>query len=524
MSNAEEKTASGYGIAGCYHDYTGVPVLANVSFFMRPGEVHGLMGENGSGKSTMIKILTGVVEQRRGSILLDGETVKLHGPRSAQQLGIGVVHQDYHLFPELNVAQNIFGVNAPMPRRRWTRTMDRTKVERTVEELLEELHIEIPSTRPVHQLGPAERKFVEIAGAMILRPRFLILDEPTASLEPTAARSVLEMLDRLRQQGVGLCFVSHRLDEVLNTCDRITVIRDGVVVGDLDRGDADEGQLADMITGGMDAVDRRHRRDWKPSGQIALKVSQLSVGPGRPQIGFEVEKGEIFGLTGLLGAGAETIVRMLGGAEPPKGNIEISGKLRKIRTPVDAQKAGIGYIPEDRKNTGLIREQSVALNISLPSLASVSRGGVLNHNQIDRRAERYKEDLSIKTESIDSPIWTLSGGNQQKVMLGKWLASGAGVLAVEEPTHGVDVGAKVQVHDLLREYADKGGTVVVASTDVSEVLEICDRIGVMRHGELTHIVSAEELTKASATVLGTTDPEQMLETLIETDADVPLAA
>ncbi|MGI9556830.1 MAG: sugar ABC transporter ATP-binding protein [Solirubrobacterales bacterium] len=524
MNEKAAKSSQGYGTAGCYHDYTGVPVLANVNFFMRPGEVHGLMGENGSGKSTLIKILTGVVEQRRGMILLDGETVKLSGPRSAQQLGIGVVHQDYHLFPELTVAQNIFGVNAPMPRKRWTRAMDRTKVERTVESLLEELRIEIPSTRPVHQLGPPERKFVEIAGAMILRPQFLILDEPTASLEPTAARSVLEMLDRLRQQGVGLCFVSHRLDEVTKICDRITVIRDGVVVGDLERGDADEGKLANLITGGMDEIDQKHRRDWTPTGDIALKVSQMTVGPGRPEVGFEVEKGEIFGLTGLLGAGAETIVRMLGGAEPPQGNIEIGGKRWKIRTPVDAQKAGIGYIPEDRKNTGLIREQSVALNISLPSLSSVSRAGILNHNEIDRRAERYKEDMSIKTQSIDSPIWTLSGGNQQKVMLGKWLASGAGVLAIEEPTHGVDVGAKVQVHDLLREYADAGGTVVVASTDVGEVLEICDRIGVMRHGELTHIVSAEDLTKASATVLGTTDAEQMLEALIETDTDVPLAA
>ena len=506
-----------YGIDGCYHDYTGVPVLANVSFSLAPGEVHGLCGENGSGKSTLIKILTGVVQPSRGTIRKGGQEVRLHDPVDAQKLGVGVVHQDYHLFPELTVAQNIFGLNARMPRRPWTRTLDRTKVERTVEGLLDELHIEIPSTMPVHRLGPAERKFVEIASAMILRPQFLILDEPTASLEPTAARSVLEMLRRLRQRGVGLAFVTHRLDEILRISDRITVIRDGLVVRELVEGEADEALLAELITGGLAEQEASRRRRREPSEETAIRVSDLRVGPGRPPVNFEVRRGEIFGLTGLLGAGAETIVRMIGGAQRLQGEIEVDGQPIRLRNPRSALAAGIGYIPEDRKNTGLIREQSVALNISLPSLGSVSRAGVLRRAEIDSRAESYRTDLSIKTSSVGVPIWTLSGGNQQKVMLAKWLASGARVLAIEEPTHGVDVGAKIQVHELLRTFADRGGTVLVASTDVGEVLEICDRIGVMRHGALAQIVSAEQLSKAAVTVLGTSDAEQMLETMIESE-------
>jgi ABC-type sugar transport system ATPase subunit len=517
MSTANtDNTAGGFGIEGCYHDYTGVPVLADVGFRLAPGVVHALVGENGSGKSTLIKILTGALTPRIGTISMNGKPEKLSTPKDAQELGIGVVHQDYHLFPELTVAQNIFGVNASPPRRRWTRTMDRTAVERTVEGLLEELNIEIPSTKCVHMLGPAERKFVEIAAAMLLRPSFLILDEPTASLEPSAARSVLELMDHLRGQGVGVAFVSHRLDEIMKISDTITVLRDGQVVACIPSGDTDEAKLADLITGGMEDT-AADRRDWKPTGDVSVRITDLKVGPGRPSLGFEVERGEIFGLTGLLGAGAETIVRMLGGAEPLTGQLEVDGSPCKVKNPIQAYRLGIGFIPEDRKGTGLIREQSIALNVSLPSLASVSRGGVLQNGEIRNRAEQYRTDLSIKTQTVDQPVWTLSGGNQQKVMLAKWLASGAKVLAIEEPTHGVDIGAKSQVHALLRDFASGGGTVIVASTDVSEVLDLCDRIGVMRHGALAEIVDAAELTRSAVTVLGTRDPEQMLENLIESD-------
>jgi ABC-type sugar transport system ATPase subunit len=515
--STEARAGSRFGIARGGHDYTGVPVLTGVGFEVRSGEVHGLVGENGSGKSTLVKILTGVVQPRAGTLGLDGDKVKLSSPRDAQELGIGVVHQDYHLFPELTVAQNVFGVNAAPPRRPWTRTVDRTRVEQIVEGLLEELGIQIPSTVSIRTLGPAERKFVEIAAAMLLRPRFLILDEPTASLEPAAARAVLDLLDRLRQQNVGLVFVSHRLDEVMRISDRITVLRDGRAIASMPAAETDQDTLAELITGGASAERKKGpQQERKRSGEVVLRVTGLRVGPGRPPVSFEVERGEIFGLTGLLGAGAETIVRMLGGCIPCGGKVEVEGRSSRVDNPRHANRLGIGFIPEDRKDAGLISEQSLALNVSLPSLESVSRFGVLRHPEIDARAERYRADLSIKAQSVDTPVWTLSGGNQQKVMLAKWLASGVRVLSIEEPTHGVDIGAKAQVHDLLRDFVARGGTVVVASTDVGEVLELCDRIGVMRHGALSRIVSADELTRSAATALGTRDPEQMLETLIET--------
>jgi ABC-type sugar transport system ATPase subunit len=509
-----------YGIEHGFHDYTGVPVLTDVSVEMRSGEVLALVGENGSGKSTLIKILTGAVKPRGGRIMLDGEEITLPTPKAAVDRSIGFVHQDYHLFPELTVAQNIFGVNVPPPRRRFSRTIDRTALEQRVEGLLRRLNIEIPSTVLIRSLGPAERKFVEIARAMLLEPRFLILDEPTASLEPSGAQRVLALLDRLRGQGVGLMFVSHRLDEVMQIADRITTLRDGRVVSDAKASELDQDRLADIITGGVAKVDTERTRA-PVDGDVAIAAEDLRLTPGGPPIRFEVRRGEIFGLTGLLGSGAEQVVRMLGGAVPFGGALRVDGSPCKIRTPRDAAAQRIGFIPEDRKAAGLVADQSIANNISLASLGSVSRAGVLSHREIRSRAERYRDGLSIKLRSVDAPVWTLSGGNQQKVMLAKWLASGVKTLVVEEPTHGIDVGGKGQVHELLRRFAADGGTVIVASTDVGEVLDLCHRIGVMRHGALTHVVDAAELTSARITALGSHEPERALEIMIEEETPIP---
>jgi ABC-type sugar transport system ATPase subunit len=505
-----------YAFEDGHHDYTGVPVLLDVNLEMRRGDVLALCGENGSGKSTVIKILTGAVRPRAGRLVLDGRDITLGNPKAAVDRGIGVVHQDYHLFTELTVAQNIFGVNVPPPRRRFSRFIDRSTLERRVEGLLNRLGIEIPSTRLVRSLGPAERKFVEIARAMLLEPRFLILDEPTASLEPSGAQSVLKLLDRLRAQGVGVLFVSHRLDEVMQIADRVTTLRDGRVVSTQPASELDQDRLADLITGGLAKVDTERRRE-PVEGETVVAVENLQVSPTCPPISFTVRRGEIFGLTGLLGSGAERVVRMLGGAEPLVGTLQVEGRRRRLRTPLDARKLRMGFLPEDRKAAGVIADQSIATNISLASLGSVSRAGVLNHAAIRRRAEEYRERLRIKLNSVHEPVSSLSGGNQQKVMLARWLASGVRVLLVEEPTHGIDIGGKAQVHQLLRAFADEGGTVIIASTDVGEVLDVCHRIGVMRHGALTQVLDAADLSSARITALGSHDPERALETLIEED-------
>jgi ABC-type sugar transport system ATPase subunit len=378
------------------------------------------------------------------------------------------------------------------------------------------LEISIPPDLLARELGPAERKFVEIARAMFLEPRFLIFDEPTASLEPHGSASVLSLLERLRADGLGLCFVSHRLDEVLRIADEVTVLRDGERIAHLQRDELTERTLARLITG-SDQPGAAPGRRPVPAGprRTALRVTDLTIAPGSEPIGFEVAEGEIFGLTGLLGSGAAEIVRMVGGAKPARGELEVAGKPASIQTPRDASRLGIGFIPEDRKGAGLIPDQSVAINISLSSLSSVAVAGWLKFRKVTSRALHYRSRLDIKVRSVRAPTRTLSGGNQQKVMLAKWLASGATLLAIEEPTHGVDIGAKRQVHDLLRQFTADGGTIVLASTDVREVLDLCDRIAIMRHGAMTEVLSASELTRAEVTLRGAGDPEALLESLVE---------
>jgi ABC-type sugar transport system ATPase subunit len=514
MTNSADQAR--FGITSAYHHYSGVVVLADVDFELRGGEVHALLGENGSGKSTLIRILTGAQRPSGGTLAIDGEELSLSNPGDANSRGIGVVHQDYHLFPELTVAQNVYGVSGNLPRRRFSRTVDRLEVERRVERLFDELRIDIPATRLVRSLDAAERKFVEIARAMLLKPRFLVLDEPTASLEPAASRSVLDLMSRLREQGVGLMFVTHRLDEVRTIADRISVLRDGRIVERIEPADATEDRMAHAITGGVDRTPTR-ARTVPPEHTIALRIEGVRLSPDRPPVSLAVRRGEIFGLTGLLGSGAATLIRMIGGAQPLPGDAWLDGEQVVIRTPRHACACGIGFIPEDRKAVGLIQDQSIAVNISMASLGSVSKMGVLSRSRITERADGFKERLSIRANSVNQPVAQLSGGNQQKVLLAKWLASGVRVLAVEEPTHGIDVGGKAQVHDLLREFAEQGGTVVVASTDAAEVLDLCDRIGVMRHGGLTQIVATAELSRAAVTAAGARDAEDILDQLIESD-------
>lgn len=506
--------ATTIGIRAATHDYSGVRALQDVDFELRSRSIHGLVGENGSGKSTLIKILTGAVRPTAGTIYVNGSEVSFSSPVDAQRYGIGVVHQDYHLFPDLSVAANVYGVSKTPPRRRWSRTVDKREVERRVEQLFGELGIKVAPQAMVRELGAAERKFVEIARAMLLRPRFLILDEPTASLEPKAAHSVLALLERLREQGVGLAFVSHRLDEVLRISNQITVLRDGRQVASPRNERIGEERLAELIVGSKPIVSGDGARSV--GEEIAVRVRGIRLSPGVRPVEFEVRRGEIFGFTGLVGSGAAEVVRMLGGAIPLLGEVEIEGATATIRSPRDASRAGIGFIPEDRKGVGLVADQSVAINISLPSLRRVANLiGWMNRRLLLARANEYRERLAIRASSVQAPVNTLSGGNQQKVMLAKWLASGVRILAVEEPTHGIDIGGKAQVHELLRELTSGGGTVIVGTTDVHEALTLCDRIAVMRHGMLLEVLDTEELTHADLTAMGTRDSDELLSQLIE---------
>ena len=514
----EGATGTRFGVRDATHLYSGVPALQDVSFELDGGSVHGLVGENGSGKSTLIKVLTGALRPSAGTLYLaeggNEREVSFSLPANAQADGIGVVHQDYHLFPDLTVAANVLGISESPPRRRWSRTVDKRALDARVHGLLESLGVDLRADRMVRDLGAAERKFVEIARAMLLKPKFLILDEPTASLEPQASNSVLELLERLRTQGVGLCFISHRLDEVLRIADRVSVLRDGRMVTSAANDGLTEAWLAEQIMGRKPEAMKEEIRQIPH--QIKLSVQDLELRPGRPPVRFAVRKGEIFGLTGLLGSGAAEIVSMIGGAKPLRGELSVDGASVRIKTPRDASAAGIGYIPEDRKATGLVPDQSIAVNISLASLSKVAGAlGWVRRKLLRERGEEYRTSLDIRTRSVEAPVRSLSGGNQQKVMLAKWLASGVQVIAVEEPTHGIDIGGKVQVHDLLQGFAAAGGTIVIASTDVHEVLAVCDRIGVMRHGALVELLDRKDLTSQKLAVIGATDASEVLESLVE---------
>jgi ABC-type sugar transport system ATPase subunit len=530
-----ERMTSVFRAESITHDYSGVVVLFDVDFEFETGRVEALVGENGSGKSTLIKIITGAQRPTEGALTIDRNPVSFRRPADAQAEGVAVVHQDYNLLADLTVAENVLRLNVPPPRRRPSMLVDRHTVDEQVKRLFESLAVQIPSGALVRNLSPAERKFAEIARAMLLKPRFLVLDEPTASLEPEAASNVLGLVDRLKGQGVGVVFVSHRLDEVLRIADNITGLRDGRVVGRLPREEASEERLARLIVGeerrraagpgrartevgdASGAATNRGENGApaeKHSGAIALRVRRISAHGGDEQT-LEVRSREIIGLTGLLDSGAAHLTHMLGGLVPGGIDVEVYGREVRIDSPHDARRAGIGFIPEDRKALGIVPDQSVAVNISLASLPKVATAGVLSRSRLDRRAHEYRDRLDIRVRSIHARASTLSGGNAQKVLIARWLASGVRILVVEEPTHGIDIGAKKQVHALLAEFAAAGGALLIASTDVKDILALCDRIAIFHHGTLAEIVSKQDLAEARLQgATSRTDEEHLLERLI----------
>ncbi|MBS1881548.1 MAG: sugar ABC transporter ATP-binding protein [Actinobacteria bacterium] len=448
---------------------------------LRPGRVHALVGANGSGKSTLIKIITGVERPSAGSIELNGRTEHFLSPAHSIAVGVGVVHQHYHLFPDLSVTDNVDGVLGRLHRSR-RGTLDRRRAAREVGAELNRLGIDVDPNARVGSLGPAERKLIEIARALTSKPKYLILDEPTASLEPRSARSVIDLLARLRAEGLAICFVSHRLDEIVEIADEVTVLRDGVRRTHLDRPPRNERELIEEIA---DVVpEQTDLSAPKEVGRASLSLVGFSSIPGGARGDLVVHAGEVVATHGLIGSGAATAVRMVGGAIPLDGRAIRDGKEIHLRTPRDAQRAGIGFLPEDRGAEGVIAQRSVAENIALASLQRYSRFGVLSRRGMRADAERMREQMNIVCASTESAISTLSGGNQQKALIARWLLSDVEVLAIEEPTSGVDVRGRAQIHGLLREFARRGGAVLVSCSEPEEAVEIADRVLVFRHGSV----------------------------------------
>lgn len=480
-------------LVGISKGFPGVQALSGVSFDLHPGEVHALMGENGAGKSTLIKILCGVQPQDEGEIILDGKAVTIASPVHAHELGISPVHQELHLEPYLSVAENIFLGRQPTNR---LGLIDKRRMLAESHRILNELGVALDPAATVGRLSIAERQVVAIARAVSTKARILIFDEPTSSLTRRESELLLAMIRRLRDQGIGIIYVSHRMEEIFELCDRVTVFRDGRYVATRPVAETSLPELVHMIVGRD--VEAHARRAAGTAGAVVMEVRNLSKRGLLRDISFTLRKGEIVGMSGLVGAGRTELARALfGDLVPDSGEIVIEGKPVSSRNPQEAIAAGIGLVPEDRKEQGLVIDLSIKANIGMPLLRSLTRLGVLSNARERQLATQYVERLAIRTPSIDQKAMYLSGGNQQRVVIAKWLATKPKVLIVDEPTRGVDIGAKSEIHKLLRELADSGMAILMISSDMPEVLAVSDRVLVMHQGRL-----AGELSAAAASQEG----------------------
>jgi ABC-type sugar transport system ATPase subunit len=501
-----------YAAVGVGKAFSGVTVLRDVDFDLRRGEVHALLGENGSGKSTLIKILCGVHHPTTGRIERNGEPLPLARPADAKRAGLAVVHQDYQLFPALDVATNV-ALGGVFPRR-WSFALDRRALRRRAERSLTTVGLDTDPARPLRSLRLAEWKLVEIARALMADASFVVLDEPTALLDHHDSERILALVERLRDEGVGVAFVSHRLDEALRVAGRVTILRDGGRVETLPVAGLTHERLIELIVGHSALAAETDVE--RAQGDVVLELEGVrALAHARP-FDLELRSGEILGLTGLIGSGAIEVAQMLAGRRPLDGALRVAGQSVGVSSPADAIRAGIGYVPEDRATHGLVNQLSVEVNISLASLRDVTPGGILDRRRLRSRAEGYVKQLLIRAPALSAPVRSLSGGNQQKVQIAKWLAAHRSILVIESPTHGVDVGSKVEIHRLLTDFAASGGAVVVASTDIPEALGIADRVAVFSRGELVQIVDTADATHGQVLLSGTRAPElEEIEALIE---------
>ncbi|NKB66825.1 MAG: ATP-binding cassette domain-containing protein [Candidatus Latescibacteria bacterium] len=470
--------------------FPGVHALAGVDFDLAAGEVHALVGENGAGKSTLIKILAGVHLPTAGDYLLDQVPAAIATPHDAVAAGISVVHQELNLVPSLSVAENIFFGRLPSRKGRvlWGR------LYRETDEILRQLGLKLDPRTKVQHLSIAAQQLVEIGRALSCRARVLILDEPTSALSPTEIEALFTLLRRLRDQGVGIIYISHKLDEVLGLADRATVLRDGQWVGTAPTGELDEGRLIRLMVGRQ--LDQVFPRSRGAAGSVLLQVEGLATDLVQA-ISFAVRRGEIVGFSGLMGAGRTELARAVFGVDRRRGGrVLLEGQPVPANAPPQSRRLGLGLVSEDRRAEGLFAQLSVAENMSISSLPQFCRGWHIRGQQVRRKVEELVSQLAVRTPSVGQIIAKLSGGNQQKVLIARWLMKdNLKVLIVDEPTRGVDVGAKVEIYSLLDQLAGRGLGVVVISSELPELLGLCDRIYVMKGGRITGEFKRGEATK-----------------------------
>ncbi len=474
--------------------FPGVVALAGVSLEVRAGEVLALMGENGAGKSTLMKVLGGVIAPDEGEISIAGATVTFDGVRAAKKHGIALIHQELMLAPNLDIASNIFLGNERQ--RSLLRPLARRELNRRAAALLARIGLALPPTTPVSMLTTGQQQMVEVAKALSVESRIIVMDEPTSSLAAAESEQLFAIIRQLREDGMGIVYISHRMEEVLALSDRITVMRDGRNAGELSRAEATYDKIVSLMVGRELSGAYFPEKTGEPSTEIVLDARELLVAGAPEGVSFQARRGEILGFAGLVGSGRTELMQTLFGVTPARaGSLTVDGRAFSPRRPRDAIERGVYLVPEDRKRHGLVLPMSVAENASLPSVENRARFGWLNRAADQRLAQEEVARLRIKTPSIHQKVVTLSGGNQQKIVIGKWLAMSPKILILDEPTRGIDVSAKAEIYRHMAELAAQGITILMVSSDMEEVIGMSDRVAVMHERRIKGVLERSELTE-----------------------------
>ncbi|MCP6760196.1 MAG: sugar ABC transporter ATP-binding protein [Fischerella sp. CENA71] len=465
------------GITKRFH---GVPALQNVNLTIYPGEVHALMGENGAGKSTLMKILAGAYIADEGEIRINGQPVKITDPGTARQAGINLIYQELNVAPNLTVTENMF-MGSELQRGQF---LDRKAMELEAKQVLESLGASFAPNDIVGTLAIAEQQQVEIARALKDKSRILVMDEPTAALSDRETERLFEVIRKLRNDGIAIIYISHRMEEIYALADRISVLRDGQYIGSLTRDEISPHRLVQMMVGRSMQDFYEHQRQTNP-GPVVLEVRNMSDGRKVQPASFQLHAGEILGLAGLVGAGRTEVSRLIFGADRKvSGEVFLNGQKLEINSPSDAIAAGIGYVPEDRKDQGLFLEMSSRKNIGLNRLKQDAKAGIVNWGAVNQLAMEAVTNFNIRLANLEIRAVDLSGGNQQKLLLARWLAIKPRVLMLDEPTRGVDIGAKSEIYRIISELAAQGVAILMVSSELPEVVGMSDRVLVMREGQL----------------------------------------
>ncbi len=482
-------------VHGLTKEFAGVRALDKIEFSVKEGEIHALMGENGAGKSTLIKILTGLYKADAGTIIFRGEERHFSTVLSAQKAGISTIYQELNMIPYLTVSENIFLGHYPYDRA----GIDWKKMHEDAQSLIDEIGIDIDVRKPLNSYSTAKQQIISIIRAVNFNSKLLIMDEPTSSLDTNEVEILFGIMDRLKARGVSMIFISHRLDEVYRKCDRITVLKDGHYVGTWNTEELSEYELLKAMLGRKEVKLERTLpvRDFSDKEDV-LEVRHLVRAPYVNDVSFSIKKGEILGLAGLLGAGRTETARIIFGCDiPDSGEIFVSGKKISVKSPEDAIRAGLAFCTENRREEGIFPDVSVQNNLTICSLDWLSKGGFINSRKRKQLSEDYIRKLMIKTPTGEQLIKNLSGGNQQKVILSRWMAINPKLIILDEPTRGIDVGAKAEIEKLIHEFSEQGISILFISSEMSELVRNCDRLLVLRDGKVMGELTGQEISEKS---------------------------